>query len=399
MHAKLIRRTVALALLGLLATCFTVQAQSPIVEAANSNDEAVLQIHDDGGFVATDASNTGSIPASGAGRRMMWYPEAYAFRAGRVFGTQWDAANVGNGSVALGSNTTASGSAAIALGSSSTASGPVSFAAGVSSEANGDYSIAMGYRAVAGGYQSVAIGDEAEANDRYALALGSQAKVNSYTGVAIGWKASTGAANQGGMVLSADYTASGPGPSLQGTGQFAANARHFWFGDNASVTYNSGHLISTSSGAYLTDGGTWTNSSDSTKKAEYRPVDGENVLQALRDISVQTWSYKAESESVRHMGPTAQDFHAAFGLGDSEKAISTVDIDGVNMRAIQALEQRTRTLKEENEALEARVARLEEAIQQQNGVLAGFGGYGPVALLALAMVGAAAIWRRRSTVA
>ena len=36
----------------------------------------------------------------------------------------------------------------------------------------------------------------------------------------------------------------------------------------------------------------------------------------------------------------AQDFFAAFGLGASDKTISTVDSQGVALLAIQALEQR-----------------------------------------------------------
>lgn len=328
----------------------------------------------------------------------MWYPDKYAFRAGKVSGAHWDADSIGYGSVAFGNNNTATSSGSVAMGGYSAARGSRSMAMGSSSVANGDYSVAMGYQSIANGGQSVAIGDEAQTSDRYALALGSQAKATSYAGVAIGWKASTGTISQGGMILNAEYTASGDGPTLQGTSQFAARARHFWFGDDNNITYNTGNLIETSTGAYLTDGGTWTNSSDSTKKEHYRPVDGEALLSTLQTLPVRTWTYKAEPDSVRHMGPTAQEFRAAFGLGSSEKAISTVDIDGVNMRAIQALEQRTRTLRQENEALRARVAKLEHAIRQDNRLAASLGGYGPVTLLALAIVGGAVIWRRRPAV-
>jgi len=36
----------------------------------------------------------------------------------------------------------------------------------------------------------------------------------------------------------------------------------------------------------------------------------------------------------------ARDFHAAFGLGESEKRINTVDADGVALAAIQGLNQK-----------------------------------------------------------
>ncbi len=65
----------------------------------------------------------------------------------------------------------------------------------------------------------------------------------------------------------------------------------------------------------------------------------------------------------------AQDFFAAFGLGDSDKAIGTIDADGVDLAAIQGL--RDAILNEEcglaeveaaNEKLEARIAALEAAM-------------------------------------
>ena len=39
----------------------------------------------------------------------------------------------------------------------------------------------------------------------------------------------------------------------------------------------------------------------------------------------------------RVMGPMAQDFRAAFGLGETELGISTIDADGVALAAIQGL--------------------------------------------------------------
>ena len=39
------------------------------------------------------------------------------------------------------------------------------------------------------------------------------------------------------------------------------------------------------------------------------------------------------------MGPMAQDFHGAFGLGDSDKTITNIDADGVALAAIQGLKR------------------------------------------------------------
>lgn len=59
---------------------------------------------------------------------------------------------------------------------------------------------------------------------------------------------------------------------------------------------------------------------------------------------------------------TAQDFHAAFGLGEDPLRISTIDADGLALRAIQALEARTRELMVENGALRQRLERIEASI-------------------------------------
>jgi hypothetical protein len=51
------------------------------------------------------------------------------------------------------------------------------------------------------------------------------------------------------------------------------------------------------------------------------------------------WNYRSDGPSIVHMAPTAQDFHFAFGLGDSNTTISTIDADGVAFAAIQALRE------------------------------------------------------------
>src|SRR5262249_43438352 len=72
-------------------------------------------------------------------------------------------------------------------------------------------------------------------------------------------------------------------------------------------------------------------------KEKFSTVDGNKLLDKLNAISVETWNYKAQDESIRHMGPMAQDFYAAFGLGEDNTHISTVDADGVALAGVQAL--------------------------------------------------------------
>ena len=115
------------------------------------------------------------------------------------------------------------------------------------------------------------------------------------------------------------------------------------------------NLMSMSNGARLTTGGTWTNASDRNVKDNISPVDGDDILEKLAAMPVATWHYKTEADSVLHIGPMAQDFKAAFGLGDSDKSIATVDADGVNMAAIKAMYQQVQQLTQRVQELEAKL--------------------------------------------
>ena len=67
-------------------------------------------------------------------------------------------------------------------------------------------------------------------------------------------------------------------------------------------------------GSVLVEGNV-TEHSDVKAKENFAPVNGQEVLVRLAEVPVTTWSFKADDPSVRHMGPMAQDFYAAFGLG------------------------------------------------------------------------------------
>jgi hypothetical protein len=84
----------------------------------------------DGGLLARGTLNTGTIPATGAGTRMMWFPNKAAFRAGTVLGDQWDDANIGTASTAMGAGTVARGNFSVAMGSGTVAMGEHSSAVG-----------------------------------------------------------------------------------------------------------------------------------------------------------------------------------------------------------------------------------------------------------------------------
>jgi hypothetical protein len=136
-----------------------------------------------------------------------------------------------------------------------------------------------------------------------------------------------------------------------------------------AVTEMNGNSIMHENGARLTAGGAWTNSSDRALKENIRAVAAADVLERVAALPVSEWNYKAEDDAVRHIGPMAQDFHAAFQLGDSEKAISTVDASGVALVAIQALKRKS---DEQAAALEARdqvIADLQARLERMERLL------------------------------
>jgi hypothetical protein len=93
-------------------------------------------------------------------------------------------------------------------------------------------------------------------------------------------------------------------------------------------------------GAYCTAGGQWTSVSDRNAKTDFTPVRPRDVLARVAVLPISEWRYKTETNGAKHLGPMAQDFHAAFGLGDSDRTIGSVDADGVALAAIQGLNQK-----------------------------------------------------------
>jgi hypothetical protein len=111
----------------------------------------------------------------------------------------------------------------------------------------------------------------------------------------------------------------------------------------------------------MTIGGTLTENSDKHAKMAIEPVDTAEILDKVAALPVSSWSYKDDSSGARHLGPMAQDFHAAFGLGASETGIATLDTSGVALASIKALHDENERLKDQltqQAALTARVLQL-----------------------------------------
>lgn len=319
-------------------------------------------------------------PVSGGGRRMMWYPDKAAFRTGYVgsFGsTYWDAANIGNYSFAAGSNCRASGDHSFAVGLATTASGDESVAFGNNSTASANRALA--FNGTATGVGAIALGSGAQATSDDALAMGQSSIASGLGSVTIGPSIATGSfsvaiglQNRAGgsfsMAFGKNARCSHQGSCVIGDASagFSSDSVYSTTNNQMTMRYVGGFRLFTSmnlsSGVTLAGGGgSWASVSDRRKKEHFRDIDAEDILKKVAALKITNWNYKSQSPTVRHIGPVAQDFYAAFGLDGigNDTTINTIDIDGVNMAAIQALEKRTSQLQQENKELKAQLATME----------------------------------------
>lgn len=92
------------------------------------------------------------------------------------------------------------------------------------------------------------------------------------------------------------------------------------------------------------------------------------VLAKVAALPINEWSYKSQDSSIRHLGRMAQDFKAAFGVGESDTGITTIDADGVGLAAIQNLNQKFET---ENADLRSEIKELRALVEAMNRKLNG----------------------------
>ena len=106
----------------------------------------------------------------------------------------------------------------------------------------------------------------------------------------------------------------------------------------------------------MTITGTLTQGSDINRKENFEAVNFKEILDKVINLDIVKWNYI--NEEITHLGPMAQDFHQAFGLGGTDKGISAVDADGIALAAIIALSM-------QNEELKDRITKLESLISEQ----------------------------------
>jgi trimeric autotransporter adhesin len=283
-----------------------------------------------------------------------------------------------------GQSNTASGSdATVGGGESNTASGSRATVGGGASN-----SASRSNATVGGGYSNSASGLLATVGGGWSnTASGSNATVGG------GWS-NTASGSNATVPGGSNNLAQGDYSFAAGRGARANNPGCFVWGDNsttANVTCgdDNGWVARSSGGVYFytsnnlqygvslaAGASSWASVSDRALKENVTPVNGREVLAQLADLPLATWNYLSEDAAVRHMGPMAQDFYAAFGLGDSERHISTIDADGVALAAIQGLYEIAQAQEEEIAAqqaeitgLEARLAALEKQVNGDQAAL------------------------------
>ena len=241
------------------------------------------------------------------------------------------------GTVAGGtSNTVSAAYATVGGGDANTASGlRATVSGGLKNIASGDLATECG------GYANVASGDHS-----FAAGTGARAKDN---GSFVWCDVSTNCA--GNFLLFYSTVANGFFARCTGGAQF--------------VTAIDGSDNDTAGVRVAAGGTSWTTVCDRRSKKDFAPVNYEAVLDKLALVPIEQWHYQWESSSnTPNLGPMAQDFKAAFYPGRDDKSISTLEFDGVELAAIQGLNQRLNEKDARISALEKELSELKRAVKR-----------------------------------
>src|SRR5215831_120076 len=259
-------------------------------------------------------SKTGNMKTYGLGANT-------AIGAGALYRNTFGFYNTASGAEALSRNTS---------GSNNTATG--SFA--LQSNTTGDENTASGFAALESnttGIYNTAIGSGALANDTTGLlntAVGVEALIRNITGsnnTALGFNAGVSVGNlTNATVIGANAVVDASNKIRLGN-------------PTVTVVETSGVMVAQM----------FIPTSDRNQKENEQPVDGEEVLNKLHELSLTNWNFIGQDpKQSRHYGPMAQDFFAAFGNDGAgtigtPTSFSTTDLDGILLIAAQALEKRT----------------------------------------------------------
>jgi hypothetical protein len=308
------------------------------------------------GFVGAGDQNSASGPAAfvGAGLDNQVSGTASFIGAGGSIDRQTSNSVAGADSFigAGDGNNVAANEAFVGGGASNAIGSPGTYSAiggGYHNEISGEFATIAGgqYNAATGTYGVVPGGRSDEASGTLSFAAGYQAE-----------------ARHDGSFVWSDFVPGASPVADAANGQFVVRA------SGGTTIYSTEATSGTrANGVKLTSGsGTWASLSDRNAKTRVVALDDAEILTKVAALPVSTWTYRSEP-GVRHVGPMAQDFYAAFGVGEDDRHITSIDEDGVALSAIKALKRenvaaRADARKKQAEilALDAKVRRLEAAV-------------------------------------
>ena len=245
------------------------------------------------------------------------------------------------------------------------------------------------YGTIGGGYGNETGDYDGEDDDSYATVAGGRGNqaIGLYSAIG-GGRDNVASGSYSAIPGGHGNTASAADSFAAGVGATAGHTGSFVWGDASTED----GIASTGEHQFLVraSGGTWLYSdpelesgirlsggssalatvSDRAMKRNIRQVEVRDILSRLSRIPISRWSYKSQDASIEHIGPMAQDFYDAFGLGEDDRHINTLDPDGVALAAIQGLyelaqEKDVRIAAQESRIsdLEARLAALEAMVK------------------------------------
>ncbi|RYD29413.1 MAG: hypothetical protein EOP87_18385, partial [Verrucomicrobiaceae bacterium] len=328
------------------------------VSGGEGNEATIVRATIGGGF-SNAASNDSATVAGG-------YDNTASGDSSTVAGGWLNAAGGANATVGGGYNNKApSDRATVAGGSDNSAEmDDATIGGGYDNTASGDSATVAGgwanvasgvAAAVGGGYGNTASGVDAmipggfanTASGNYSFAAGTRAK-------AVHFGAFVWADGQ-----DADFS--------------STNGNQFLIRATGNVGINKNNPATALDVAGTVTATAFNPSSDRNLKENFATVDPQEVLEKVTALPITRWNFKTDA-STPHVGPMAQDFHAAFGLGPDDRHISTVDADGVALAAIQGLraekDRQIAALASENASLKQRLERLEKAVNAMESITA-----------------------------
>ncbi len=264
-------------------------------------------------------------------------------------------ATIGGGST----NTSSNSASTVVGGQVNTASGALSVVGGGSENtASGSSSFVGGgaQNRAWGSYSAVGCGIDNEALAHKAVVPGGERNIVRGThSLAAGYYAR--ANHRGSFVWSDSAMTEAETVYTTNANQFRVRARGgTWFYSNGNQT--TGVTLASNSNA-------WASTCDSLNKEDFRAVDRQEVLQKLAALRVRNYKMRDQDDGTRHIGPVAQDFAAAFGVGENNTTINMADADGVLFAAVQALYEQNRELSDQNRQMMAEIEALKASIERR----------------------------------